>query len=255
MDETRIPSTLTESNSIQPKVSHHHQRSQSFLALVPLAFIAGLMVGYLFWGQSAAATRSGVPTAIMDASSQQQATKITPTRYNVPVGNNPSIGPENAPITLIEFSDYECPYCKEWFATTYSQLMSAYPGKIRFVYRDFPLSGLHPNASPAAEAADCAGEQGQYWPFHDKLFGSQLALGPTAYTTYASNLGLDMARFQNCLDTHTYKTVVEANYAFANNLGVNSTPTFFINGLAVVGAQPFAVFKQIIDQELAGQIP
>jgi protein-disulfide isomerase len=254
MDETSTPSSPTGSPSAQPKVSHRH-RSQSALALVPLAFIAGIMVGYIFWGQPAGGVRTGAPTAIMQDSSGQQTTKIAPTRYNVPVGDNPSIGPENAPITLIEFSDYECPFCKVWFTDTYPQLMSAYPGKIRFVYRDFPISGLHANASPAAEAADCAGEQGQYWPFHDKLFNSQLGLGPTAYLTYATNLGLDTTRFQNCLDTHKYQAAVEANYAFANNLGVQSTPTFFINGLVVVGAQPFSIFKQIIDQELAGQIP
>ncbi len=245
MDETPIRPPLTGSTSPAPRMTY--RRSQSFLAFVPLAFVAGLMLGYIFWGSSAGQTPPGRSSAIL------QPTSKAPVRYNVPVGNNPSIGPENAPVTLIEFSDYECPYCREWQAETYPQLMSAYQGKIRFVYRDFPLTGLHANASPAAEAADCAGEQGKYWPFHDKLFGGELALGPDAYLQYAADLGLDIDKFKNCLETNKYQAAVEANYSFAYNLGVQSTPTFFINGLAVVGAQPFSVFKQIIDQELAGQ--
>jgi len=254
MNQTRTPSPVTTGQSSTPRVSH--RRSQSFLALVPLAFVAGLMMGYIFWGHSTSGALADVPTAVMQqASSGLQSTQKAPVRYNVPIGNNPSIGPENAPITVIEFSDYECPYCRAWYTDTYTQLMSAYPGKIRFVYRDFPLSGLHANASPAAEAADCAGEQGKYWPFHDKLFGGGLALGPATYLNYATDLGLDTAKFKNCIDTNKYQDTVEANYTFAYNLGIQSTPTFFINGLAVVGARPFSVFKQIIDQELAGQIP
>jgi len=254
MDETPIRSPVTSTISSNPRITH--RRSQSFLALVPLAFVAGLMLGYIFWGRSTGETRPGVPTAILQqTSSVLQPTQKAPVRYNVPVDNNPSIGPENAPITLIEFSDYECPYCWKWYVETYPQLMSAYQGKIRFVYRDFPLTGLHANASPAAEAADCSGEQGKYWPFHDKLFSGELALGPDTYLKYATDLGLDSNKFKNCLDTNKYQDAVEANYSFAYNLGVQSTPTFFINGLAVVGAQPFSVFKQIIDQELAGQIP
>jgi protein-disulfide isomerase len=254
MDETHSPSPLTGSVPPHPRVSH--RRSQSFLALVPLAFVAGLMVGYIFWGHSSGTSQAGVPTAALPQdSSNQESSQKAPVRYDVPVGNNPSIGPENAPITLIEFSDYECPFCKEWYTNTYAQLMAAYPGKIRFVYRDFPLTGLHANASPAALAADCAGEQGKYWPFHDKLFTGGLSLGASTYLKYATDLGLDTTSFKNCIDTGKYQAAVEANYSFAYNLGVQSTPTFFINGLAIVGAQPYSVFKQVIDQELAGKIP
>ena len=232
------------------------KRSHVFMALVPLAFVAGLMLGYVLWGRSSGVNRAAIPTPLaQQATLLPQPTTKTPVRYDIPVGNNPYIGPENAPITLIEFSDYECPYCKKWFEETYTPLMAAYAGKIRFVYRDFPLTGLHANASPAAEAADCSGDQGKYWPFHDKLFSGEMLLGQDAYLKYASDLGLDLTSFKNCLDTHQSQTAVEANYTFAYNLGIQSTPTFFINGLAVVGAQPLSVFQQIIDQELAGQIP
>ena len=132
--------------------------------------------------------------------------------------------------------------------------MNAYQGKIRFVYRDFPLTGIHAEASPAAEAADCAGEQGEYWPYHDKLFNGGLTLSSNTFIKYASDVDLDLDQFRNCINTNKYQDAVEDNYNFAYNLGISSTPTFFINGLAIIGSQPYSVFKQVIDQELAGQI-
>ena len=123
------------------------------------------------------------------------------------------------------------------------------------MYKDFPLYGLHANAAPAAEAANCAGDQGKYWEFQDKLFSMEQKLGTDGFTKYASDLSLDQAKFNDCLTTRKYEKEVQADYDFATNLGVQSTPTFFINGLAVVGAQPLNVFTNIIDQELAGKLP
>ncbi len=230
------------------------------MALAPLAFLAGLAFGYIFWGRTAVTPNGGAPTAVAQQSTGAAQTTTFPTtkapvRYDIPVGNSPYIGPENAPITIIEFSDYECPYCRKWYEETFPQIMDEYQGMVRFVYRDFPLIGMHANASPAAEAAYCAGEQGKYWPFHDKLFSGGYTLNATTYTQYATDLGLDITQFNDCVDTNKYQSAVEDNYQFAANLGIQSTPTFFINGLAVVGAQPYAVFKQVIDQELAGEIP
>ncbi len=105
----------------------------------------------------------------------------------------------------------------------------------------------------AAEAAECANEQGKFWEFHDKLFNGDL--GTTAYQKYASDLGLDMAKFNDCLTSHRYAENVKADQAWATNLGVQSTPTFFVNGIPIVGAQPLASFKQLIDWELAGELP
>ena len=142
----------------------------------------------------------------------------------------------------------------QWEQETYQPLLAAYPGKIRFVFRDFPLTSIHPNAMPAAEAAQCANEQNTFWPFHDKLFSSE-NLSVDVYQQYAQSLNLDMTKFNDCLTTNKYQQAIQTDSDFATNLGVNSTPTFFINGLAVVGAQPLDVFKQVIDKELAGQIP
>ena len=123
------------------------------------------------------------------------------------------------------------------------------------MYRNLPLTSIHSEAFPAAVASMCADEQGAYWPYHDKLFSYELDLGRDAYVQYAADLGLDGSTFESCLDSGKYDDFVQEDMDFALNLGVRSTPTFFINGLAVVGAQPLDVFQQLIDQELAGEIP
>lgn len=238
---------LPESQPIK-KASHSEKNWYFLLGLMPFVFVAGLGLGYILWGRNNSSSTVNVAIAT-STPSVTQATK----RYDVPVGNNPYLGSENAAVTIIEFGDYECPYCKEWYLQVYPQIMSAYSGKIRFVFRDFPLSSIHADALPAAEAADCAGEQGKYWAFHDKLLSGGLTLGMDAYTTYAKNLGLNLDTFNTCVQTNKYENQVETNVTFATNLGIQSTPTFFINGIAVVGAQSFDVFKQIIDQELSKQ--
>lgn len=243
-----------KSRNIVPENMMVFKRSHVYAVLLPLAFVAGLAFGYVFWGRGT--STAGAPAAAAQTSSTQAANgqQQTPTRYDVSAANRPSIGPEGAPITIIEFSDYECPFCKKFHAETFGKIMDTYKGKIRFVYRNFPLTGIHPDASPAAEAANCAGEQGDYWAYHDKLL-SGATLGDQVYTQYATDLGLDLTKFQDCRTNHKYQSIIQEDYNFAENLGIRSTPTFFINGLAIVGAQPFEVFKQVIDQELAGQIP
>jgi protein-disulfide isomerase len=123
------------------------------------------------------------------------------------------------------------------------------------VYRDFPLASIHSNAISAAEASGCAFEQDFYWEFHDRLFSMEQGLDRKAYIKYATDLGLDVDAFQECIDSRQYQAEVQADYDFAAQLGIRSTPTFFVNGLAVVGAQPFEVFQQVIERELAGEIP
>jgi protein-disulfide isomerase len=123
------------------------------------------------------------------------------------------------------------------------------------VHRNLPLTSIHPDAMSAAIAAMCAEDQGAFWPFHDKLFSDEYGLNRNAYIQYAADLGLDGSAFETCLDSGKFDDFIRQDMDFAFNLGVQSTPTFFINGLAVVGAQPLDVFKQVIDQELAGEIP
>jgi protein-disulfide isomerase len=221
-----------------------------FALLLPLAFVLGLGAGFLIWGRD-----SGAAAQTTAAQTAGQAAPVEVTRYDVPVDGDPAIGPENAPITIIEFSDYECPFCTRWYAEVWPRIQAAYPDQIRLVYRDFPLTSIHGDAVPAAEAANCAGEQGAYWEFHEKLFSGQEGLSKEAYKNYASELGLDATAFDQCIKERRYKDEVAADLDFAFNLGVRSTPTFFINGIALVGAQPFEVFKDVIDKELAGELP
>ena len=123
------------------------------------------------------------------------------------------------------------------------------------MYRNLPLTSIHPEAFPAAVASLCADEQGAFWPYHDKLFSDELGLSRDAYIQYAADLELDGEAFEACLDSGKFDDFIQEDMDFSLNLGVRSTPTFFINGLAVVGAQPLDVFKQVIDKELAGEIP
>jgi protein-disulfide isomerase len=163
----------------------------------------------------------------------------------------PSKGPATAPITIVEFSDFECPFCVK-AEDTVKKVLDAYPGKIRLVYRDFPLP-FHPSAQKAAEAAQCAGDQGKYWDMHEKLFANQKALEPAALKGYAKDLKLDQAKFDKCLDSGEKAKVVETNKKAGEKLGVTGTPAFFINGIQLTGAQPFEEFKSVIDQELASK--
>ena len=235
------------------------KRSHFYSVLSILTFFAGILIGYLVWGTDLLSQFvPGLGTAAQANGPVVDSPVITEepqyTRYDVPTAGFYSIGPSDAPITIVEFSDYQCPFCQRWHAEVYEDLLAAYPGKIKFVYRNLPLTSIHPDAQSAAEAAMCAGEQNVYWQYHDKLLSSQL-LGSGIYTQFAQELNLDMTAFESCVSTQKYKEAIQADSDFALNLGVQSTPTFFINGLAIVGAQPLSVFQQVIDKELAGEIP
>ncbi len=187
-----------------------------------------------------------------------------PARSNAPVvaevslAGNPILGKKDAPITLIEFSDYQCPFCNRFFRTTLPTLKTEFieTGKVRYVFRDFPLDRIHPYARKAAEAAHCAGDQGKYWEMHDAMFQSQKALQVDKLKTYATNLKLDATAFNACLENGKYTAEVEKDYQDGTAAGVRGTPGFFIGktrpgdtiqGALISGAQPFAVFRQTIE--------
>ena len=252
-----IEPELIEEPTILEEETITFKRSHFFTALSILTFAGGILVGYVIWGTDLLSElKPGPQTAAQSNGPIAEAATQEPQyiRYDIPTEGSYALGPEDAPVTIVEFSDYQCPFCKRWHAEVYQPLLDAYPGKIRFVYRHLPLTSIHPEAFSAAEAAMCAGEQDAYWQFHEKLFDGEL-LGAGVYTRYAQDLSLDAQKFETCMTDHTYQDEVQADSDFALNLGVSSTPTFFINGLAIVGAQPLAVFKQVIDKELAGEIP
>ena len=173
---------------------------------------------------------------------------LDPPRQTVPTEGSPAKGPAAAPIEIVEFSDFQCPYCLR-VTPTVNQVLKAYGDQIRFVYRHYPLPN-HPNARPAAEAAVCAADQGKFWPYHDRLFENPSKLGQSELKRDAADLGLDTAKFDACVDSHKFKTTVDADLQAGLEAGVDGTPAFFINGRMISGAQPFDVFKRIIDEEL-----
>ena len=160
----------------------------------------------------------------------------------------PARGPESAPVTIVEFSDFQCPYCSRAIGTV-EEVMKAYPDKVRLVFRQFPLD-FHKQAPKAAEAALCAQEQGKFWEYHDTLFANQNALEVDKLKEHAKKVGLDQARFDKCLDSGAQAATVTADREAGMKVGVNGTPAFFINGILLSGALPFDEFKSVIDAEL-----
>jgi protein-disulfide isomerase len=173
---------------------------------------------------------------------------LDPPRQTVAAANSPAKGPAKAPVEMIEFSDFQCPYCLRADPTV-QQVLSTYGDRIRFVYRHYPLPN-HPNARPAAEAAACAGEQDKFWQYHDRLFSNPTKLSDPDLKRHAAELGLNTGQFNGCLDSHKLKAKVDTDLKAGEEAGVNGTPAFFINGRMMSGAQPFEAFKKIIDEEL-----
>ena len=159
-------------------------------------------------------------------------------------------GDPKAPITIVEFSDFQCPFCQRAHQVV-KELLSKYPAQVKLAYRDFPLRQIHPQADAAAEAARCAGEQGKFWQFHDRLFESNRSLDLAAFADHAAAVGLDQPKFVDCLAADKFESQIEQDLQDGTRAGVNGTPGFFINGVMVTGAQPLAVFERVVQEELA----
>lgn len=160
-------------------------------------------------------------------------------------------GDENAPVTIFEFSEFQCPFCVKFYNEAYQNIIKDYveTGKVKIVFKHFPLA-FHQNAQKAGEAAECAGEQGMFWEYHDFLFETkQIEL--SSLKAHAADLGLDTQKFNACLDSGKYTSVVNKGLELGKKQGVSGTPTFFINGKKIIGAQPYSVFKTEIDAALS----
>ena len=171
-------------------------------------------------------------------------------RVNVSGGGAAIRGPADASVTLVEFSDFHCPFCKR-VQPTLAELLKTYPHKVKLVYRDLPLDGLHPQARGAAEVARCAEDQGKFWDDHDVLFGQAPKASVEDLKGYARKLGLDAETFDSCLFQSTHHDAVQCHIDEATKLGITGTPAFVINGRFVNGAQPMEKFVQIVEEELA----
>ncbi len=204
-----------------------------------LMLVMGLALGFFLWG-------SDETQAALANLPQPGAAPFT----NLDVSGFPAYGPEDAPVTILESADYQCPYCQQWRAEVWPLIQQQYGPQVRLVFVDFPLSSMHTEAFRAAEAAHCAGAQGNYWPYHTALFAQADALSQDIYPRLAQDLGLDVLKFSACLETGIYAEQVRQGFLLAYDLGLSATPAFVINSQPVAGAQPFEVFQPIIEQEL-----
>jgi protein-disulfide isomerase len=225
------------------------------ILLVIAAFLIGVLftkVQYLEKNQLAIVPQAAIPTA-----QNGQAAPAPGAKVNVAVGNFPLQGNKNAKVTIIEFADFRCPFCEQFFTNTEPQIIKDYvdTGKVKYAFRNFAFLG--PASTVAANASECANDQGKFWDFYNYLYKNQPAeTDTTMYNTdtltqAAVSLGMNDSQFRSCLDNKTGDAKAAKDMADGQAAGVSGTPTFFINGISLVGAQPYSAFKTIIDQELA----
>ena len=193
-----------------------------------------------------------------------QPQRAAPRPVKVAVGDNPVLGRADAPVTLVEFSDYQCPFCRQFFDATFPALKKEYieTGKVRYAFRDFPIDEIHPLARKAAEAARCAGDQGKYWEMHDLLFANQPALQRDELVTYARRSRLDVGTFTACLESGKHTPAVERSLADGMSAGVRGTPAFVlgrssadntVESVLITGARPVEAFRGEIERLLSGK--
>lgn len=221
------------------------------MALIGLIFAISLFMkgGISIDGKESAATGNTKPVA----AAPRAATAPSPAAnaVDIEVTDKDHIrGNPNAKVTIIEFSDFECPFCGR-FAPTVKQALDEYSDDVRLVYKHFPLDSIHPQARPAAEASECAAEQGKFWEFHDALFENQTSLSANYYPQLAGELGIDTGKFNDCLTSGRFAQKVEDDYQLGLSVGARGTPYSLVNGQPVSGAVPFAQLKQAIDAALA----
>lgn len=161
-----------------------------------------------------------------------------------------SIGPKDARVTVVEFLDFQCPFCRAAHPT-FLRLLQEYQGQsVRFVFRHFPIVSIHPQALPAAHASLCAHEQGQFLPYHNLLYSRQDEISPPGLVTFAREINLDLQQFNSCLAEKRYKNLIREDVRAALDLGIEGTPTWFVNDIRLVGALPYETFKSVIEKEL-----
>lgn len=246
-----------------PKLTFRNTPINVYLvcALVIFAFLLGMLTNKVLYLEKVVKTNDTTTnTATANVNNQAgQAQPTPPQIVDVEVGKLPIKGDENAKVTIVEFSDFQCPFCKSFIDDTYAKLDEEYiqTGKVKFAYRHYPLTVIHPNAPKAAEASECANEQGKFWEYHDKLFDNQDVWSPLAgvevtnsFVEQANQLGMDTDQFRSCVESAKYKQQVDDDLAAGQVAQVDGTPAFFINGYRIVGAVPYDQLKARIEEEL-----
>jgi len=225
-----------------------YERSRSTMGTMTFSQAESAIRSYLEESQRNEARQAFIETLVANAA-PDVVIHLQPPRYDVPVsGNEESLGADSARLTVVEYSDFQCPFCKR-AAPDLRKLVGSFPGTVRLVWHHFPLPG-HPEARGAAEAAACAGEQNAFWEYHDQLFANQDSLEPLDLHRYGEDVGLDMSQFEACMESHRYESTVTEDMAGGHQLGISATPAVFINGRLILGAVGYDVYKRVIDEEL-----
>ncbi len=263
-----------EESKITIKKSTYNNMLKGIVAVIAIAtFLGGYAIGSIGDNSNSLSAdeikemiseiEAKSPTAIPQPV-QVPSRPSAPQIFQVSLDDDPVKGDPDAPVTIVEFSDFQCPFCSRFFIQTLPALQENYidTGKVKLVYRDFPIDSIHPNARPVHIAAECADEQGKFWEYHDVLFENQAQWNRLSSSDlnsklnqYATSMGLNSARFDSCLSSQSIANEVNADYLQAAQYGASGTPTFFIgnekNGfIKLVGAQPFTAFQAVIDAQL-----
>jgi protein-disulfide isomerase len=243
--QAEVKSKVTEPSDAEIQKVYDANKQQ--LGNTPLEKVKPRIVQYLKGQQEATLQQT-----FLDGLKKKYKTtiKLRPPVVEVGEGGRTPKGPANAPVTIIEFSDYQCPFCRRAEGTV-EQVLQTYGDKVRLVYRDYPLP-FHEHAKPASIAAMCAEKQGKFWEYHEKLFKSD-DLSDEGLVKMAGEVGLDLGKFEECRKSPDTMAAVDKEIAAGAAVGVRGTPAFFINGRMLSGAQPFEKFKEIIDEELAAK--
>ncbi len=250
--------------------NEHDQNNERIVLKTPpkVAFAMGVMAGIALTSltafimtyallrsnmqfSQANSTTNTAKVAGVDTTQTNTNQQAAPVKVNITEKSDDHIrGDKNAKVTLVEYSDFECPFCGKLIPTL-DKIMDEYKGKVKLIFRHFPLSSIHPNAQKAAEASECASDQGKFWEMHDKMFAEQDNLGIDSLKAMAKSLGLNSSKFNECLDSGKYAKKVADSEEEGTAYGVKGTPTTFVNGTLISGSLPYDSFKQVIDSALA----
>lgn len=258
--ETTPEKTNSHWNLRIPKLNFKESSLNFYLVLVLIvfSFLLGMLTNKVMYLESQVNGNANAVAANGQAAAPTEP--LPPQIVDVENGHLPILGDENAKVTIVEFSDFQCPFCKAFVDDTYDQVKKEYidTGKVKFTYRHYPLTSIHPNAQLAGEASECANEQGKFWEYHDKLFAEQDTWSPqtqadvaNSLVDYAGEIGLNTEQFRSCVESEKFKAQVEEDLDAGTQAQVDGTPAFFVNGYRLTGAQPFSEFQRVIEQELS----
>ncbi len=242
-----VPNPSPAPNLVLPKLAHKPWYRRVWVWIIGVFLLAwfGLPLVLRPFIRQVEVTAGTNQLTKLSGSEPQPASTV----YDVLSPTSPGLGPVTAPVIVVEFGDFQCPFCRE-AEPILKQVLSKYPEAVRLVFRNLPLQDVHPEALPAAEAAACAAAQGKFWPYHDGLYANQATLGDSLYTSLATSLGLDLDQFAVCRQNHLSLSAIQADFSAAVAAGAQGTPTWFVNGHRIAGVLPAALWDTLITAAL-----